>query len=86
MALTCRVEEPSTASIGDIARLFDHLVGAGEQRGGTSRPSALAVLRLITSSNLVGCLNRQVGGLLALKDAVDVAAGMPILIDRIVPI
>ena len=24
--------------------------------GGTSRPSALAVLRLITSSNLVGCI------------------------------
>ena len=40
--------------------------------GGTSRPSAFAVLRLITSSNLVGCLHRQVGGLLALEDAVDV--------------
>src|SRR4051812_24119976 len=35
------------------APLFDHLVGAGEQR--ISSRSALAVLRLITSSNLVGC-------------------------------
>ena len=29
--------------------LFDHLVDAGEQVGGTSRPSVLAVLRLIHS-------------------------------------
>ena len=35
--------------------LFDHLVGALlSSVGGTSRPSALAVLRLITSSNLTG--------------------------------
>ena len=38
-----------------LAHSFDHLVGAGEQRGGTVRPSALAVLRLMNSSNLVGC-------------------------------
>ena len=38
--------------------------------GGTSRPSALAVLRLMTSSNLVGCLYRKVGRFLALEDAV----------------
>ena len=36
--------------------------------GGTSRPSALAVLRLMTSSNLVGLLHRQVGGLGAFED------------------
>ena len=41
--------------------------------GGTSRPSALAVLRLITSSNFVGCLHRQIGRLLAFEDAVDIA-------------
>ena len=29
--------------------------------GGTLRPSAFAVLRLITSSNLVGCINWQIG-------------------------
>ena len=37
------------------AASFDHLVGAREQRGRTSSPSALAVLRLITSWYLVGC-------------------------------
>ena len=40
------------------------------------RPSALAVLRLITSSNLVGCLHRQFGGLFALEDATDIDAGL----------
>jgi hypothetical protein len=34
--------------------IFNHLVGAREQPSWMSRPSALAVLRLITSSNLVG--------------------------------
>ena len=40
--------------------------------GGIVRPSALAVLRLITSSNVVGLLHRKVAGLGALEDAVDV--------------
>ena len=33
--------------------LLDHLVGAGEQGGGTARPSALAVLTLMTISSFV---------------------------------
>ena len=41
--------------------------------GGTSRPSALAVLRLITSSIFGRLLHRQVGGLFALEDAIDIA-------------
>ena len=43
--------------------LFDHLVGGSQQLvGGTTRPSALAVLRLITSSYLVGaCTGRSAG-------------------------
>jgi hypothetical protein len=36
-----------------LATSFDHLVGAGEERGGTARPSAFAVLRLITSLKVV---------------------------------
>ena len=35
--------------------------------GGTSRPSALAVLRLITSSNVVGCSIGSWPGLLPLR-------------------
>ena len=44
--------------------------------GGTLRPSALAVLRLMTSSNLVGCPHRQVGRLLALEDAAGIDADL----------
>jgi hypothetical protein len=41
---------------------------------GTLSPSALVVLRLITSSNLLG--ERQVGGLGALEDAPGIDAGL----------
>ena len=43
-----------------------------------SRPSAFAVFRLMTSSNLIGCMHRQVGRLGALEDAVDVDADLAI--------
>ena len=43
--------------------------------GGISIPSAFAVLRLITSSNLVGAC--RVGRLLTLQDAIDVAGRLP---------
>ena len=48
--------------------------------GGTSRPSALAVLRLIDQLVLGRRLHRQVGRLLALEDAVDVAGRAPVLV------
>ena len=54
--------------------------------GGTSRPSAFAVLRLITSLVLGRRLHRQVGRLLALEDAVDVAGRAPVLVDDIRPV
>ena len=54
--------------------------------GGTSRPSALAVLRLIDQLVLGRRLHRQVGRLLALEDAVDVAGRAPVLVDRIRPV
>ena len=40
---------------------LDHLVGAGEPRGG-SMPRALAVVRLATRSNLVGCSTGRSAG------------------------
>jgi hypothetical protein len=50
---------------------------------GTVRPSVLAVLRLITSSYLVGGLYGQVGRFLALEDAVNVRGRAPVRLDRI---
>jgi hypothetical protein len=52
--------------------------------GGTSRPSVLAVFKLRTSSNLVGC--RQIGGLLAAQDAIDERGSLPVLLGQIDPI
>ena len=52
-------------------------------KGGTSRPSALAVLRLMTSSIFGRRLHRQISRLLPFKDAIDVARGAPVHIDDI---
>ena len=54
--------------------------------GGTSRPSALAVLRLMHQLVLGRRLHRQVGRLLALEDAIDVAGRAAVLVDRIRPV
>ena len=50
------------------------------------RPSALAVLRLITSSIFGRRLHWQVGGLLAFEDAIDVAGRATVLFDVIRPV
>ena len=68
------------------ARSFDHLVG--ERRavvGGTSRPSALAVLRLMHELEFGGLHDRQVGRLLALENPPGVDAGLAIGIGMLAP-
>ena len=54
--------------------------------GGMSRPSALAVLRLITNSILGRRLHRQVGWLLAFEDTVYITGRAPVQVDKIRPI
>jgi hypothetical protein len=44
--------------------------------GGKSMASVLAVLRLMTNSNLVGCHDRHIGRLSALEDAADIDASL----------
>ena len=68
------------------AHLFDHLVGAGEQRWWHVEAEHCAVWRLMTSSNLVDCTDRQVGRLRALEDAADVDAGLTIGIVDVGPV
>src|SRR5215510_2680332 len=43
--------------------------------GGTAKPSAWAVIRLITRSNLVGLLDRDLRGLGATQDLIDEVGG-----------
>ena len=70
-----------------LAHLFDHLVGALlEQQTALSRPSALAVLRLITSSNLTGGLDGKLARLRALEDAIGIRRRAPIIIEEIISV
>ena len=54
--------------------------------GGTSRPSALAVLRLINQFVFGRRLYRNVTGLLTLEDAIDIGRRSPILVAQIRPV
>lgn len=60
---------------------LDHLVGADEQRRWYGNAERLRGLRLITSSNLVGCSNPDVGDLDASKELDDLS-GKKLLNER----
>ena len=65
---------------------FDHFVGGREQvvrHGEAERPGSLEVEDQL---ELGRRLNRQVGRLLALEDAIDAAGRLPVLVDVIRPI
>src|SRR5215813_15283258 len=68
------------------ASLFDHLVGAGEERRRYGEAERIRRFEIDRQVVLGRRLYRQVGGLLALEDAVDVARGMLVLVDVISPI
>jgi len=59
--------------------LFDHLVGAGEQRDRDGDAKRLGFLEVDDQLDLSELLDRQIGRLLALKNAAGVDAG---LVDR----
>ena len=65
---------------------FDHLVGAGEQRRRHVDAQRLGRLQIDHHLVLGRGLHRQVGRLLALEDAVDIAGCAPVLVDQVRPV
>ena len=55
--------------------LFDHLVGAGEQRGRHGETERFGRLEIDHQFEFSWLLHRQVGGFLALEDAIDIDCG-----------
>ena len=67
-------------------RLFDHLIGAGEQCWRDSDTELFCRLEIDHQFILGRRLHREVGRLLALEDAVDIASGAPTMIEEIRPV
>src|SRR5262245_66415993 len=65
---------------------FDHLVGAGKQRGRHLEAERLGCFEVDYQLVLGRCLNRQVGGFFPLENAIDVAGGAPASVEVISPI
>jgi hypothetical protein len=61
-------------------QLFDHLVGAGEQRRGHLNAEQSRRLRVDDEHEFARLQDRQVGGLFAFEDAADIAASLTNLV------
>ena len=63
--------------------LFDHLVGASEQRGWNGEAKRLCRFEIDHQLVLGWCLHGKIGRLLAFEDAIYVSRSAPVLVDKI---
>ena len=69
------------ANSGHRADSFDHLIGASEQRGRDCEAERFGSLEVDNQLVFGRRLDRHVGWLLALEDAIDVAGSLPVNAD-----
>src|SRR5262249_57956775 len=74
------------AAIKNPAASFDHLVRASQYRLRNGEAQCFSSLEIDYKLVLRGRLHRQVGRLIALEDAVDIARRAPALVEQIRPI
>ena len=79
--LIAALECPLCANSGHRDALFDHLIDTGEQRRWHGEAECLCSLEVDHQLVLGRRLNRHVGRLLALEDAVDIAGRAPVLVE-----
>ena len=84
--IECVIADVCYGPIADMARLFDHLVGTIKQRLRHSKPECLGGLQVNHQFEFGGGLHRQVSGLLAFKDAINVTSSFAVWINRVWPI
>src|SRR3974390_3112850 len=73
-------------TISDTPTLFYNFISAGEERRGHGEAERLSGLEVDHQLEFGRALHRQVGWLLALENAIDVASSLSERIDRVCPV